>query len=181
MRCMGTRTRLRRSPKLTKNNQDATHLTRIPMRRMVTRKPWHENIGKRQVKAPKIFFRDSRLLHSLLHIPDYSGLTSHPRLGASWEGFALEQCLTHLGISEAYFWATHGGAELDLFFFKDGKRYGLEFKYTEAPRTSKSMHSALDDLKLEHLWVIHPGEHTYPAASNITMLPLKHIGEIDFG
>ncbi len=141
----------------------------------------NENIGKRQVKAPKIFFRDSGLLHSLLHIPDYSGLTSHPRLGASWEGFALEQCLTHLGIAEAYFWATHGGAELDLFFFKDGKRYGLEFKYTEAPRTSKSMHSALDDLKLEHLWVIHPGEHTYPAASNITMLPLKHIGEIDFG
>lgn len=143
--------------------------------------PWHENIGKRQVKAAKIFFRDSGLLHSLLHIPDYPGLTSHPRLGASWEGFALEQCLTHLGISEAYFWATHGGAELDLLFFKNGKRYGLEFKFTEAPRTSKSMHSALDDLKLEHLWVIYPGEHTYPADSKITMLPLKHIGEIDFG
>jgi len=142
--------------------------------------PWHENIGKRQVKAPKIFFRDSGLLHSLLHIPDYPGLTSHPRLGVSWEGFALEQCLTHLGISEAYFWATHGGAELDLLFFKNGKRYGLEFKYTEAPRTSKSMHSALGDLKLEHLWVIHPGEHTYPADTRITMLPLKHIGEIDF-
>ena len=142
--------------------------------------PWHENIAKRQVKAPKIFFRDSGMLHSLLHIPDYSRLTSHPRLGASWEGFALEQCLTHLEISEAYFWATHGGAELDLFFFKEGKRYGIEFKYTEAPRTSKSMHCALDDLKLEHLWVIHPGEHTYPVDKRITMLPLKQIGKIDF-
>jgi uncharacterized protein len=142
--------------------------------------PWHENIGKRQVKAQKIFFRDSGILHSLLHIPDYLGLTSHPHLGASWEGFAMEQCITHLGISEAYFWATHGGAELDLFFFKNGKRYGIEFKYNEAPGTSKSMQTALNDLNLEHLWVVYPGKHTYPADKRITMIPLKNIEKIIF-
>ena len=142
--------------------------------------PWYENVGKRQVKAPKIFFRDSGLLHSLLHIPDYHMLTGHPQLGASWEGFALEQCIAQLGISEAYFWATHGGAELDFLFFKGGKRYGIEFKYNEAPHTSKSMWCALSDLNLEHLWVVHPGEHTYLADKQITMIPLKQVGEIDF-
>jgi len=96
--------------------------------------PWHENLGKRQVKAPKIYFRDSGLLHSLLNIPDYHSLTGNPRLGASWEGFAMEQVLQILQPPEAYFWSTYSGAEVDLLLFMDGKRYGVEFKFSEAPK-----------------------------------------------
>ena len=95
--------------------------------------PWHENLRKRQVKAPKIYFRDSGLLHSLLHIPDYHSLTGNPCIGASWEGFALEQVLQVIRPPDAYFWSTYSGAEVDLFFFQDGKRYGVEFKFNEAP------------------------------------------------
>ncbi len=140
--------------------------------------PWHENIGKRQVKAPKIYFRDSGILHSLLDITDLHTLMGHPRLGASWEGFALEQVLQLVTPSEAYFWATHSGAELDLFFIRGGKRYGIEFKFNEAPKVSKSMRVALDDLSLHHLWIVYPGKELYPVEDNITVVPLGHVASL---
>ncbi|NIA05034.1 MAG: DUF4143 domain-containing protein [Proteobacteria bacterium] len=141
--------------------------------------PWHENISKRQVKAPKIYFRDSGILHSLLDIPDHHHLMGHPRLGASWEGFALEQILQIVGPTEPYFWATHSGAEVDLFFSKDGRRYGVEFKFNEAPKISKSMHIALADLRLSHLYVIYPGKESYPVAENISVVSLADAGNGD--
>ncbi len=141
--------------------------------------PWHENLGKRQVKAPKIFFRDSGLLHSLLGISDLHSLLGHPRLGASWEGFALEQVLKFVNPSEAYFWATYSGAEIDLFFIKEGKRYGVEFKFNEAPKVTKSMRVAIKDLSLEHVWIIYPGENEYPVDEKISVVPLRQAG--DFG
>lgn len=135
--------------------------------------PWHENVSKRQVKSPKIYLRDSGIVHSLLSIPDMKSLTGHPRLGASWEGFALEQVIMTLRPPEAYFWATHSGAELDLFFLKDGKRCGIEFKYSEAPKISKAMRIALNDLALDYLWIVYPGNESYPVDEKITVWPLK--------
>ncbi|MEA3548766.1 MAG: ATP-binding protein [Thermodesulfobacteriota bacterium] len=138
--------------------------------------PWFENISKRQVKAPKIYFRDSGILHSLLDIPHHHHLMGHPRLGASWEGFALEQILQIVGSTEPYFWATHSGAEVDLFFSKGGKRYGVEFKFNEAPKISKSMHIVVADLGLSHLYVIYPGKESYPVAENISVVSLADAG-----
>lgn len=135
--------------------------------------PWYENIKKRQVKAPKIYLRDSGLLHSLLGLPDYHGLIGHPRLGASWEGFAVEQILRAFHLNDAYFWSTHSGAEIDLFFIHRGRRYGFEVKYNEAPTITKSMRVALDDLALDQLWVIYPGRERYPVEAKITMLPVQ--------
>jgi len=137
--------------------------------------PWYENLKKRQVKSPKIYLRDSGLLHGLLQIADREQLLGHPRLGASWEGFVIEQVLARLRYPEAYFWATHSGAELDLFWFAGGKRFGVECKFNEAPRVTRSMHTALEDLSLEHLWVVHPGKKEYPAHERITMLPLANL------
>ncbi|MBI5558927.1 MAG: ATP-binding protein [Deltaproteobacteria bacterium] len=140
--------------------------------------PWHENLNKRQVKAPKIYFRDTGLLHTLLDIQDMHGLMGNPRLGGSWEGFALEQVLQITKPAESYFWATHSGAELDLFFIKNGKRIGVEFKFNEAPKISKSMRVALHDLSLAHLWIVYPGRNSYPADKNITVLPLENVSDI---
>ncbi|MCD6184382.1 MAG: ATP-binding protein [Deltaproteobacteria bacterium] len=137
--------------------------------------PWHENLRKRQVKAPKIYFRDSGLLHSLLNIPNYHSLIGNPRIGASWEGFALEQVLQIIRPPEAYFWSTHSGAEIDLLFFQKGKRYGVEFKFNEAPKITKSMHTAVQDLSLDYLWVIYPGKEKYPVTNKITVRPLNTI------
>ena len=123
--------------------------------------PWHENVGKRQVKAPKIYLRDSGLLHCLMRQTAFADLEAHPKLGASWEGFALEQVLSITGDRDAYFWATHGGAELDLMVNWRGRKYGFEFKYGDAPSMTKSMHTALHDLKLERLFVVHPGRDAY--------------------
>ncbi len=123
--------------------------------------PWHENLGKRQVKAPKIYLRDSGLLHCLMRQPAFADLEANPKLGASWEGFALEQVLSLTGDRDAYFWATHGGAELDLLVNWGGRKYGFEFKYGDAPSLTKSMHTALHDLKLERLFVVHPGQDSY--------------------
>ncbi|MFM8469518.1 MAG: ATP-binding protein [Limisphaerales bacterium] len=123
--------------------------------------PWHENLGKRQVKAPKVYLRDSGLLHCLMRQAAFADLEAHPKLGSSWEGFALEQVLSLTGDRDAYFWATHGGAELDLLVNWGGKRYGFEFKYGDAPSLTKSMHVALRDLKLERLFVVHPGRDSY--------------------
>lgn len=134
--------------------------------------PWHENINKRQVKAPKIFFRDTGLLHTLLGITTRHNLMGHPRMGASWEGFAIEQILQSVRPDDAYFWATYTGAELDLFFIKEGRRYGVELKISEAPKITKSMHVALSDLDLEHLWVVYPGREPYPVEEKITVWPI---------
>ncbi|MDP2853137.1 MAG: ATP-binding protein [Smithellaceae bacterium] len=142
--------------------------------------PWHENLSKRQVKAPKIYFRDSGILHQLLSLSDFQSLTGHPRVGASWEGFALEQTLGVLDTRQIYFWSTYSGAELDLFFLHDGRRYGVEFKYSEAPVATKSIHSVLETLNLEHIWIIYPGVEQYPVHEKITVLPLQNIGDLKF-
>ncbi len=134
--------------------------------------PWFENVSKRQVKSPKVYIRDSGVLHGLLQLGALSDLQSHPKLGSSWEGFAIEQIIRLLNTRDAYFWATHGGAELDLMVLAGGKRYGFEIKYADAPGTSRSMQVALHDLALEHLWVIYPGQHEYALADRITALPL---------
>lgn len=133
--------------------------------------PWHENIGKRQVKAPKIYFRDTGLLHELLGIQDAAGLHAHPKSGASWEGFALEQVLRLVEPTETYFWATYAGAELDLLLFKNGKRYGVELKRADAPGLTRSMTTALSDLKLDHLSVIYPGDRHYALADRVSVIP----------
>ena len=119
--------------------------------------PWFENLGKRQVKSPKIYFRDTGLLHSLLDIPDKHSLLGHPKVGASWEGFALEQALQILHPNAVYFWGTHAGAELDLVFQFQGKRYGMEIKFNEAPSLTPSMRIATSELALDHLWIVYPG------------------------
>lgn len=134
--------------------------------------PWFENISKRQVKSPKVYIRDSGLLHTLLGIGSQKELDVYPRLGASWEGFALEETIKwyHARSEECYFWATQGGAELDLLILKDGKRLGFEFKYTDSPTTTKSMHIALEDLKLDHLYLVHPHAKSFPLTDNMTAL-----------
>lgn len=137
--------------------------------------PWFVNVGKRQVKSPKIYFHDTGLLHQLLALPHQDALLAHPGVGASWEGFVLEQAWRTLRLNEGYFWATHSGAELDLLFFFEGRAYGLEIKFNEAPKVTRSMLAACETLNLAHLWVIYPGRHAYPAHEKITMLPLIEI------
>ena len=136
--------------------------------------PWFANIDKRQVKAPKIYFRDTGLLHSLLEISDQTALNKNPKLGASWEGFALEAVVRahRLAPNECAFWATHGGAELDLFINVEGKHEGIEFKYTDRPATTKSMHAAMESLDLEKLTVIYPGERHFALTDNIEAVGL---------
>jgi hypothetical protein len=140
--------------------------------------PWYENIGKRQVKAPKIYLRDSGILHALLNLPDLKTLYGYSRLGASWEGFAVEQILRIIKPPQAFYWATHGGAEVDLFFIMRGRRYAIECKFSETPKITKSMNQALESLKLAHLWVVHPGEHTYPLSERISAWPIKNIASL---
>jgi uncharacterized protein len=124
--------------------------------------PWLEDLGKRQVKSPKVYVRDSGLLHTLLGTPSFAALEGHPKLGASWEGFALDAVLRVAGDREAYFWNTQGGAELDLLVFVRGRRYGFEFKYADAPKVTKSMRVAREDLKLHRVLVVHPGQDSFP-------------------
>ncbi|NWG75092.1 MAG: ATP-binding protein [Rubrivivax sp.] len=123
--------------------------------------PWFENVGKRQYKAPQVYVRDSGLLHALLGIERRLDLAGHPKHGASWEGFALEQVLSALNIRQAFFWATHSGAELDLLLMVGGRRYGVEFKCADAPVMTRSLHIALADLKLERAWIVYPGRENY--------------------
>ena len=134
--------------------------------------PWHENLGKRQVKAPKIYFRDTGLLHALMGVATLDQLLTHPRSGASWEGFALDQVLRITRPDQAYFWATHQGAELDLLLFKGSQRVGVEFKRADAPRVTNSMRIAMQDLKLNALYVVYPGLHRYKLADRIEAVPL---------
>ncbi|MGE0802906.1 MAG: ATP-binding protein [Lautropia sp.] len=134
--------------------------------------PWHENLGKRQVKAPKIYLRDSGLLHALLGLSGPLALESHPKVGASWEGFALEQTLRHAQPDTAWSWGTHGGAELDLLMMRGERRVGIEFKRTDGPVMTRSMHVALADLKLDALYVVYPGALRYPLADRVEAVPL---------
>lgn len=137
--------------------------------------PWHENIKKRQVKAPKVYFRDTGLLHSLLDLQDLHAITGHPSAGASWEGFAVEQVLSAVSPSQAYFWATYSGAELDLFFIVNGLRCGIEFKYSEAPGKTKSMLNAIKSLGLDKLLIVYPGNQTWPVDEITTVCPVLKV------
>ncbi len=140
--------------------------------------PWHENIGKRQLKKSKIYFRDTGLLHSLLDIRAYHALLGNPKAGASWEGFALEQVLQMLHPSQAYYWGTHNLAELDLLLLHNGQRYGMEVKFSEAPKITSSMKIAVKDLALSHLWIIYPGQHDYSVETNISVHSLQNIAQL---
>ncbi len=140
--------------------------------------PWHENIGKRQVKSPKVYIRDSGLFHNLVGISNYSELLTHPKLGASWEGWGIEEIIKQNNPDECYFWATHSGAELDLLLIKKGKRYGVEVKFADAPQLTKSMRIAMDDLKLECLKVVYPGSVTYELAPGVETVPVHACGGI---
>jgi len=139
--------------------------------------PWFENLGKRQVKAPKIYVADSGLLHTLLGVETAEDLERHPKVGASWEGFAMGEVMTRLSArpEQCFFWATHTGAELDLLVVRGNRRWGFEFKRTVAPRLTRSMHSALADLHLERLEVVHAGEQTFPLAANVRALALTRL------
>jgi predicted AAA+ superfamily ATPase len=140
--------------------------------------PWYANIGKRQVKSPKVYIRDTGLLHYLLGIRNEQDLLLHPRSGASWEGYVIEEVIKAAVPDETYFWGTHAGAELDLLLLKDGKRIGVECKRMDAPRLTPSMHIAMEDLQLDRLLVIYPGPHSYLLADNIQTVPLKTLAEI---
>ena len=140
--------------------------------------PWYANVGKRVVKRPKLYLRDSGLFHALLSIEKPEHIHASPKLGASWEGFALDCVCRALGKedTELFFWHTHGGAELDLFWQSGGKNWGVEFKYEDAPRLTRSMKTAMDDLQLTGLWVVYPGKSSYALAKHIQVLPLSEIG-----
>lgn len=137
--------------------------------------PWHENLKKRQVKAPKVYLRDSGLLHQLLGVRSREELLAHPKSGASWEGYAVEETLKAVEPDEAYFWATHTGAELDLLLFKDGRRLGVEVKRADAPRLTPSMKIAMEDLRLEQVVVLYPGTRRYDIADKIAAVPLASV------
>ncbi len=139
--------------------------------------PWHENLKKRQVKAPKIYLADSGLLHALLGIANRTDLEAHPKLGASWEGFVISQVTEQLGVrsDECYFWATHTGAEIDLIVVRGRKRWGFEIKRTSSPAITPSMRIALSDLRLQRLYVIHAGEHSFDLAKKIRALAISHL------
>jgi predicted AAA+ superfamily ATPase len=137
--------------------------------------PWFENLSKRQVKAPKIYVRDSGLLHTLLGIGRRRDLEFHPKIGASWEGYAVEEILKELRPDEAYYWATYQGAEIDLLLFRHGRRIGVECKRADAPTLTPSMRIALADLKLDELYVVYPGEKRYRLTKQVEVVPLAQL------
>ena len=139
--------------------------------------PWYANVGKRLVKRPKLYVRDTGLLHALLYVRSERDLAGHNKLGASWEGYALETAARTIGRrnEELAFWATHSGAEVDLFWQEKGKNLAIEIKYADAPRLTASMTSALKDLDLAHLWVLYPGDRSYPLAPRVSTLTLKEL------
>lgn len=140
-------------------------------------KPWHENLSKRQVKAPKVYVRDTGLLHALLGVHTEGQLLAHPKSGASWEGYAIEETIRAIQPDETYFWATHQGAELDLLLFKDGRRLGVEAKRADAPVLTRSMRIALEDLKLERLAVLYPGSRRYALSERVAVVPIAAVAE----
>lgn len=141
-------------------------------------RPWFENISKRQVKRPKVYLRDAGLLHFLLGIHSKNALLSHPKLRASWEGFALEETLRAFDHPmHAYFWATQGGAELDLLILHQDKRYGFEFKFGDKLQITASMKIAMSELKLEKLFVVYPGQNRFNLDEKVVALPLDDLAK----
>ena len=162
------------SPHTTRKYLDAlqqTYMVRVLQ-------PWHENLGKRLVKSPKIYLRDSGLFHALQGIQDGSQLRMHPKLGASWEGFVVEEVLRVFEPDEAWFYSVHAGSELDLFFLHRGQRIGVETKREDAPRLTKSMRVAWQDLRLDRLFVIYPGDRRYALDEGIECVPLTMVGDL---
>ena len=143
--------------------------------------PWYANVGKRLVKAPKLYIRDSGLFHALHTIATSLQLESHPKLGASWEGFAMEQAVRLMDVAHPYFWRTHTGAELDLVWQAHGALWGMEFKYQDAPGLTKSIRAVLRDLPLRHLWVVYPGPDRYRLDESVSVVPLAEIPDIATG
>lgn len=137
--------------------------------------PWHENLKKRQIKSPKVYLRDSGILHLLLGIRTFRELESHPKKGASWEGYILEELLKHEPDATPYFWGTHNGAELDLLLLERGKRLGFEIKYSDAPRVTPSMRIAMEELMLHRLTVLYPGNRSYSLAERIEVVPAQEM------
>jgi predicted AAA+ superfamily ATPase len=137
--------------------------------------PWHANVGKRLVKSPKIYFRDSGIFHALQGISSATDLLTHPKLGASWEGFALEQVLTALRPFDAFFYAVHSGVELDLFLPTAGRRLGVEFKRQDAPKITRSMRGAITDLQLDELWIVYPGTREVALEPGVVLKPLASL------
>ena len=140
--------------------------------------PWHANIGKRQVKSPKLYFRDSGIFHRLQGIPTWDALMAHPKLGASWEGFAIEEILRATDPDESYFWAVHSGSELDLMLIRNGRKTGVEFKRSDAPKLTQSMSIAMADLKLDELYVVYPGNRSYDLSEKAKVIPISEIHRI---
>ena len=140
--------------------------------------PWFENISKRQRKSPKVYVRDSGLLHTLLSLETMDQVRSHPKYGASWEGFALEQALIHFGDRSAYYWATQRGAEIDLVLTHRGERIGFEFKCADAPGMTRSLRVALEDLKLAHAYIVYPGSDEYRLDEKVDVLPLARVHQL---
>jgi hypothetical protein len=142
-------------------------------------RPWHSNLGKREIKAPKVYLSDTGILHSLLGISSQDNLLAHPKCGASWEGFVIQEIVRHAGIHhrDAYFWGLHSGAELDLLIMRDGRRLGFEVKLTRSPKVMPSMRTAIEALELEHLYVVcHGSGEPWPLAEKISAVPLSEIG-----
>lgn len=137
--------------------------------------PWHEDTASRQSRQPRLYLRDSGLLHSLLNLPDRQRLLAHPMAAASWRGFAIEQALNILQPQEAYFGAGRGGASLDLLYFVHGKRFGIKAMFSDAPKVTRSMHQAVQNLGLEHLWILYPGERINAVSEQITVVPIRLI------
>jgi predicted AAA+ superfamily ATPase len=159
------------SPHTVRKYLDALEQT-FMVRRLL---PWHASVGKRLVKSPKIYFRDSGIFHFLQGITEESRLLAHPKLGASWEGFALEETLHALQPDEAWFYAVHSGSELDLLIRKDGRTIGIECKRQDAPRLTRSMAVAMADLNLDELWVVYPGDREYALGDRIRVRPLVEV------
>jgi len=141
--------------------------------------PWHENLRKRQVKAPKVYIRDTGLLHTLLSLETYRDLSGHPQMGSSWEGFCVEQVLALTGSENSYYWATYSKAEIDLLVFRGGKRIGFEFKCADAPRMTKSIHIAMADLCLNKVFVLYPGSSSYRIHDKVEVLSIGDMGLLE--
>jgi predicted AAA+ superfamily ATPase len=147
-----------------------------------TLKPWHANIGKRLIKSPKFYIQDSGIFHALQGIDSYDHLITNPKIGASWEGFALQLVISMLGKrdNEIFFYGVHGGVEVDLFWHSKTLKLGIEFKYSDAPKITRSMYQAIDDLNLDHLFIIYPGDKIYPLDERMTAIPLGELNESIF-
>jgi uncharacterized protein len=157
-------------------NTARSYLDALEQTYMVRRlEPWFENVGKRLVKSPKIYFRDCGIFHALQGIDSPSALSTHPKLGASWEGFVLEEIWRNWNLHDGWFYGVHSGSELDLFFLEGGRRIGVEVKRADAPKLTRSMQIAFHDLRLDELRIVYPGERAYELADNIRVVPFGSV------